>query len=312
MLAAWLFVSIVLVGLVTGGLVFMALAVSTATPTMSSGVFVQVHQALYRMADPIMPIFVVGALLATAPLAIAFSRDDADVSAAWMASTAVGIAVVIVITRIGNKPINKTIARWDALDPPLNWARERNRFNRFHAWRTAAALVSFLAVIGVGVALTASTTAERAWALAAVLISGLTAGGLAFMSVVVGRAMVTLDAVAYVATHQATSLRATRYMTPLTLLSLISAGGLLVESWRAGQSAGALLAGGALLCAAAVVVVSISLSVPMNRQIAVWDAAAPPTGWMQTRARWMRVHKVRTSAALLAFLLLSAGLITSF
>ncbi|MEP6559450.1 MAG: DUF1772 domain-containing protein [Nakamurella sp.] len=311
MIAVWLFVSIVLVGLVAGGLAFMALAVSTATPTMSSGVFVKVHQALYRTADPVMPIFVVGAFIATAPLAVAFSREDTNISAGWITSTAAGIAVVIILTRIGNKPINKTIARWDALNPPPQWARERLRFNRFHAWRTVFALISFLAVIVVGVALTASTTTERVWALASVLVSGLIAGGLAFMYVVVGRAMMTLDADVYVATHQATSLTATRYMTPMTLLSVISAGGLLVESWRAGQSIGALLAGVALLAALGVIVISLAFSVPLNRRIATWDRADPPAEWVQIRARWMRVHRVRTGVALLGFLVLAAGLIAS-
>jgi hypothetical protein len=157
----------------------------------------------------------------------------------------------------------------------------------------------------------APTTVERVWALVAVPVSGLIGGGLAFMYVVVGRATMTLDGSAYVATHQATSLTATRYMTPLTLASVISAGGFSVVLWRSGSTVGALLAGGAALASLTVVIISVSVSVPMNRRIAKWDKACPPAEWAQVRARWMRVHRVRASVAVLAFLLLSAGFLSS-
>src|ERR1700712_1275777 len=279
MIAVALFACIVLVGLVAGGLAFMSIAVSTATPTLSSTVFVQVHQALFRMADPIMPIFVVASLLATVPLSVALFRNDFDAAAEWTLLTTIGIGVVVVITRLVNKPINRTVSHWDPKNPPAGWARERSRFNRYHAWRSVIAALSFLTVVGVGIALAAPAASERSLTLIAVLVSGLIAGGLAFMYAVVGRALLTLDGSAYVATHQATSLRATRYMTPLTLASVLSAGGVFVLLWRAGHTVSALLAGGAALASLAVIIISVAVSVPMNRQIAKWDKADPPPEW---------------------------------
>ncbi|WP_395728609.1 anthrone oxygenase family protein [Nakamurella sp.] len=308
--AILLFVSVVLVGLTAGGLAFMGFAVATATPKLSSGTFVRVHQALYRKADPLMPIVVCASLIATVPLGVAMVVQDTTVSPAWVALVALGFVIVIVITRIGNKPINKIIARWDATSPPADWAAERDRFNRFHAWRTVAALVSFVVVVVVGVVVTEPAVIGPSWLGLSVLVSGLNAGGLAFMYAVVGRATLTVGGSTYVEAHQRIALMATRYMTGITLLTVLMSAGYLFILWPTGPLWAVVHAGLAVLAALTVIVVSVGFSVPMNRRIARWDAADPPVEWDQVRDRWMRVHTVRTTAAVVAFLLLASCLLT--
>jgi len=54
--------------------------------------------------------------------------------------------------------------------------------------------------------------------------------------------------------------------------------------------------------------VTISIEVPMNREIAQWDAAAPPANWMAVRDHWLSFHLVRTVSGMIAFVCSVVGL----
>jgi hypothetical protein len=288
----------------------MGFAVSTATPTLPAKVFVQTHQALYRSADPFMPILVCSATVASVPLAIVlFSEGDVG-QGVWAAAVGVGFVVVIAITRLGNKPINKAVAKWNSENPPQNWALQRVRFNRFHAYRTVVAVASFLAVVGIGVALTSTTTTIKVWATAALIFAGLAAGGLVFMYAVVTRATLTLSGSSYTATHQATARTASPYMTGITVVGTVTAVALLAALWRDGQSVAAGFVAAAVVAALGVIAISVSLSVPMNRQIAKWDIENPPADWARVRTRWMHVHLSRTVTSVCGFVLIATGVLS--
>jgi hypothetical protein len=51
-------------------------------------------------------------------------------------------------------------------------------------------------------------------------------------------------------------------------------------------------------------VISASISVPINTAQESWSVLAPPGNWADVRDRWQIAHAARTAAAVLAFLLL--------
>ncbi|HLI75802.1 MAG TPA: DUF1772 domain-containing protein [Acidobacteriaceae bacterium] len=49
------------------------------------------------------------------------------------------------------------------------------------------------------------------------------------------------------------------------------------------------------------IVVTVAVEVPMNKQIAAWDAGAVPANWAAIRDRWLQFHTLRTVAGGVAF-----------
>ena len=58
------------------------------------------------------------------------------------------------------------------------------------------------------------------------------------------------------------------------------------------------------------IVVTLVIEVPMNKQIALWDAAAVPPQWAAIRDRWLAFHNVRTVAGVCAFVCALSGFAT--
>jgi hypothetical protein len=57
-----------------------------------------------------------------------------------------------------------------------------------------------------------------------------------------------------------------------------------------------------------VLVITIALEVPINRQVASWTAGAAPANWTAVRDRWLWYHLARTIVGVLAFLCAAAAL----
>ena len=56
------------------------------------------------------------------------------------------------------------------------------------------------------------------------------------------------------------------------------------------------------------IVVTVGIEVPMNKQIASWDAGAVPAGWAAVRERWLGFHNVRTGLGIGAFICALVGI----
>jgi uncharacterized membrane protein len=63
----------------------------------------------------------------------------------------------------------------------------------------------------------------------------------------------------------------------------------------------------AILLLLATLVISVSISVPINTAQASWSVMAPPADWAAVRDRWQLAHVVRTTTSVLAFVLLTAA-----
>ncbi|OBB96474.1 hypothetical protein A5782_04870 [Mycobacterium sp. 852002-40037_SCH5390672] len=93
--------------------------------------------------------------------------------------------------------------------------------------------------------------------------------------------------------------------TALLIPALLAVSVLAITSFRRG-TARRWLAVTALLFLLATVLVSVSISLPINTMQHGWSAAAPPANWAGVRDRWQLAHAARTTTALLAFLMLMA------
>ena len=57
----------------------------------------------------------------------------------------------------------------------------------------------------------------------------------------------------------------------------------------------------------ATLVISVSISVPINTAQASWSVVAPPADWSAVRDRWQLAHVARTTTSVLAFVLLTVA-----
>ena len=60
----------------------------------------------------------------------------------------------------------------------------------------------------------------------------------------------------------------------------------------------------------ATLVISVSISVPINTAQASWSVVAPPADWSAVRDRWQLAHVARTTTSVLAFVLLTVAATT--
>lgn len=61
----------------------------------------------------------------------------------------------------------------------------------------------------------------------------------------------------------------------------------------------------AVLLLLVTLVISVSISVPINTAQSNWSVVAPPADWSAVRDRWQLAHVARTTTAVLAFALLT-------
>jgi uncharacterized membrane protein len=95
---------------------------------------------------------------------------------------------------------------------------------------------------------------------------------------------------------------ATSLLVPAILASIVLA--VAVIRCRDGQGWLPLTAVVLLL---ATLVISVSISVPINSAQASWSVMAPPADWSAVRDRWQLAHVARTTTSVLAFVLLTTA-----
>jgi hypothetical protein len=96
----------------------------------------------------------------------------------------------------------------------------------------------------------------------------------------------------------------TKTMPPSLMLPLL---GLIASVLLTRDAVRSLFAAAAALTAI-VLVITIALEVPINRQVASWTAGAAPADWTAVRDRWLRSHLARTVVGGLALLCAAAAL----
>jgi uncharacterized membrane protein len=95
---------------------------------------------------------------------------------------------------------------------------------------------------------------------------------------------------------------ATALLLPAILTSVVLA---VAAFRRRGSSSWLPLTAVVLLLAT--LVISVSISVPINTAQASWSVVAPPADWSAVRDRWQLAHVARTTTSVLAFVLLTVA-----
>lgn len=48
-----------------------------------------------------------------------------------------------------------------------------------------------------------------------------------------------------------------------------------------------------VICMVVMLIISLAINVPINKQVIEWNPQAPPDKWLKLRRRWDKVHKIR-------------------
>ena len=141
---------------------------------------------------------------------------------------------------------------------------------------------------------------EKSIALIVLLFAALATGGLIVNWIGLGRAMSRLSVSTYVEFHQATNHTFVPYMPIVVVGALL--GGIVLAILSPGiHSLSGELAIAGSVCYVAVLAISLSTDVRINKQIARWSVQSPPGDWAAIRARWVRFHVIRTLFSVPAF-----------
>jgi uncharacterized membrane protein len=134
---------------------------------------------------------------------------------------------------------------------------------------------------------------EQALQLVVVFFAALATGALMVNWIGLGRAMSRLSVSSYVEFHQATNDTFDPYM-PIVVVGAIFGGVALAIRSQGIHSVSGELAIAGTACYVAVLVLSVSTNVRINKQIAHWSVQSPPDNWKPIRANWVRFHILRT------------------
>jgi uncharacterized membrane protein len=138
---------------------------------------------------------------------------------------------------------------------------------------------------------------EQALQLAVLVLAALATGGLMVNWIGLGRSMSRLSESTYVEFHQATNDTFDPYMPIVVVGAMLGGLVLAIVSPGIHSLSGALAIAGSF-CYIAVLAISLSTNVRINKQIARWSVQSPPADWKAIRARWIRFHIVRTLLSL--------------
>ena len=115
-----------------------------------------------------------------------------------------------------------------------------------------------------------------------------------------------LSASAWVTEHQVMDALFRRVLPPLWNLTMVALAAAAVLS--RGRARWLFAVAAAIFLVS--LIITIAIEVPMNREIAQWDAQAVPDGWAAVRDRWLSFHLGRTIGGFIAFLAGLSGLIS--
>ncbi|ETA01118.1 hypothetical protein CcI156_17330 [Frankia sp. CcI156] len=144
------------------------------------------------------------------------------------------------------------------------------------------------------------------------VLTGLVAGTLTVGLVAVRPAMHSLPPTPYVMVKQAFDISYPRMMKLLQITNLIATIALAVAAGVTGATACAVLAGIVAACVLTNILVTVRGDLPINNAMATWQPESPPADWREQRARWDFFNSIRTTAAVIALVLLALAATTQY
>lgn len=144
---------------------------------------------------------------------------------------------------------------------------------------------------------------QRTSSFCAVVLSGLFAGFLVTVAVLEG-SMRTEDAAVYTQVRLIELKHLDDLATALLIPALAVITTLAVISFRRGATHRSMTLV-ALTLLLATLLISVSISVPINTMQQAWPVASPPADWASIRDHWQLAHLARTATAVAAFVILT-------
>lgn len=126
-------------------------------------------------------------------------------------------------------------------------------------------------------------------------------GGWMATKVVFARGYRRMSAAAYIEAEQTNSELACKYFAPMIVVTIVTSIVYLFQLDTGTLAFNLTAVSAGLLLITAIFVKAKVL--PINDEIKKWSRTNPPANWQQVRARWLRLHDVRTVLGLAAFFL---------
>lgn len=152
-------VTILSAGLVSGILLGDFVGVSAVRPSLPASCFVQVQQGIHVRFVPMMPLLMATVIVAGGVSAFLSRRSSRAASVLFLLGS-VAFAAVFVLTRMVNVPINDQLMTWQIANPPEDYWRIWQSWERAHSVRTILAVLAFCGVSIAG-GLASSSGATR-------------------------------------------------------------------------------------------------------------------------------------------------------
>ena len=149
-LAAARFVNLAVLSALFAVLVGTRVALSPVMKKLAPVPWATVQQGTIATLGRPMPLVMVAAVLSPLPVLVLLAAGGERGGARfWL--TAGGMACTIAVvasTLLGNVPLNKEVARWNAKAPPANYFQVRERWEQLHTMRSAFVSVAWLLQLG--------------------------------------------------------------------------------------------------------------------------------------------------------------------
>lgn len=137
-----LFASLFFVGLTSGGAFVVYLVYNPAS--MAPAFYVETMQHAIRLLTPLAVVLNLGLFCTTASAVLAHRNR---LSFYLLIAASICLIAAVLVTVLGNWPINNQIITWDSNSPPSNWTELRDEWWRFHIARAVLVITGLSCVV---------------------------------------------------------------------------------------------------------------------------------------------------------------------
>ena len=139
-------VQLIFTGLYTGLLFADRIGVTPIRPKLPASSFVLYQQELHLQFGKLMPVLLVGSVLAGVVSLVVMRRSFKTTEFLLTTVAIICTIAVIVLTRLINVPINETLRTWQVAAPPENVMNLWAPWEGSHTIRTVFAVIGFIAL----------------------------------------------------------------------------------------------------------------------------------------------------------------------
>lgn len=130
-------------GLLTGILLGDRVGMTPVRPLLPPGSFIQLQQGVHVAFVPLMPVLMILSVLAGGAIIVHQRRQLRSLPVLLTALGTGSIALVFILTRLFNVPVNDQLMTWQASLPPHNLMTLWDPWEHSHAVRTIFAVLGF-------------------------------------------------------------------------------------------------------------------------------------------------------------------------